>query len=255
MFSLSNRPCSKVLSSCRKSVTTSLGSSLQMRVADLVDDSDAAQRTKVLTALKDPAQKNNRDHVDIIIALGMAKEGFDWIWCEHALTVGYRSSLTVIVQIIGRATRDAQGRTTSRFTNLIAEPAAEASLVTEAVNDMLKAISASLLMEQVLAPRYEFTGSAASWDEGGHGHDRGSQPSLVHPARPRTRCAGWGLGAGQHLPGARAPDGMSAPAAGAKRLFGAEKGEIRLEMTRFAHHISHRAINTNLALNSAACSA
>ena len=48
---------------------------------------------------------------------------------------------------------------------------------------------------------------------------------------------------------------MSAPAAGAKRLFGAEKGEIRLEMTRFAHHISHRAINTNLALNSAACSA
>ncbi|MBN0574443.1 DEAD/DEAH box helicase, partial [Pseudomonas aeruginosa] len=29
--------------------------------------------------------------------------------------------------------------------------------VVEAVNDMLKAISASLLMEQVLAPRYEFT--------------------------------------------------------------------------------------------------
>jgi hypothetical protein len=48
---------------------------------------------------------------------------------------------------------------------------------------------------------------------------------------------------------------MSAPAAGAKRLFGAEKGEIRLEMTRFARHISHRAINTNWALISPACSA
>ncbi|MCB2798411.1 DEAD/DEAH box helicase, partial [Listeria monocytogenes] len=65
-----------------------------LRVADLVDDSDAARRSKVLGALKDPAQKNNRDNVDVIIALGMAKEGFDWIWCEHALTIGYRSSMT-----------------------------------------------------------------------------------------------------------------------------------------------------------------
>ena len=128
-----------------------------LKVADLVDDSDAARRSKVLGALKDPAQKNNRDNVDVIIALGMAKEGFDWIWCEHALTIGYRSSLTEIVQIIGRATRDAEGKERSRFTNLIAEPAADQASVAEAVNDMLKAISASLLMEQVLAPRYEFT--------------------------------------------------------------------------------------------------
>lgn len=126
-----------------------------LRIADLVDD-DGARRDRVSAALKDPAQKNNRDHVDIIIALGMAKEGFDWIWCEHALTVGYRSSLTEIVQIIGRATRDAPGKTHARFTNLIAEPDASEEAVTEAVNDTLKAIAASLLMEQVLAPRFEF---------------------------------------------------------------------------------------------------
>jgi superfamily II DNA or RNA helicase len=126
-----------------------------LKIADLVDD-DATKRDKVATALKDPAHKNNRDHVDIIIALGMAKEGFDWIWCEHALTIGYRSSLTEIVQIIGRATRDAPGKTRSRFTNLIAEPDASEAAVTEAVNDTLKAIAASLLMEQVLAPRFEF---------------------------------------------------------------------------------------------------
>ena len=76
-----------------------------LRIADLVDD-DATRRDRVSAALKTPAQKTNRDHVDVIIALGMAKEGFDWIWCEHALTVGYRSSLTKIVQIIGRVTRD-----------------------------------------------------------------------------------------------------------------------------------------------------
>lgn len=148
-----------------------------LKVADLVDDSDLAQRSRVLRALKDPVQKDNRDHVDIIIALGMAKEGFDWIWCEHALTIGYRSSLTEIVQIIGRATRDAEGKERARFTNLIAEPAADQSAVAEAVNDMLKAISASLLMEQVLAPRYEFTpknaGPKEGFDYGENGYQEG----------------------------------------------------------------------------------
>lgn len=126
-----------------------------LRIADLVDD-EPVKRDRVAAALKDPAQKHNRDHVDIIIALGMAKEGFDWIWCEHALTVGYRSSLTEIVQIIGRATRDAPGKFKATFTNLIAEPDASEAAVAEAVNDTLKAIAASLLMEQVLAPRFEF---------------------------------------------------------------------------------------------------
>ena len=148
-----------------------------LKVADLVDDSDQAKRSRILTALKDPAQKNNRDHVDVIIALGMAKEGFDWIWCEHALTIGYRSSLTEIVQIIGRATRDAEGKERSRFTNLIAEPTADQTAVAEAVNDMLKAISASLLMEQVLAPRYEFTpknmGPKEGFDYGDDGYKDG----------------------------------------------------------------------------------
>lgn len=148
-----------------------------LKVADLVDDSDPGKRSKVLGALKDPTQKNNRDNVDVIIALGMAKEGFDWIWCEHALTIGYRSSLTEIVQIIGRATRDAEGKERSRFTNLIAEPMADQAAVAEAVNDMLKAISASLLMEQVLAPRYEFTpkdtGPKEGFNYGPEGYQKG----------------------------------------------------------------------------------
>ena len=126
-----------------------------LRIADLVDD-EPKKRDKVSNALKDPEQKNNRNHVDIIIALGMAKEGFDWIWCEHALTVGYRASLTEVVQIIGRATRDAKGKERARFTNLIAEPDASEQMVAESVNDTLKAIAASLLMEQVLAPRFNF---------------------------------------------------------------------------------------------------
>ena len=150
-----------------------------LKVADLVDDGPD-RHVKVMSALKDPSQKHNRDHVDIIIALGMAKEGFDWIWCEHALTVGYRSSLTEIIQIIGRATRDAPGKTCARFTNLIAEPDASEQAVTEAVNDTLKAIGASLLMEQVLAPRFEFkaknpsNGPTPGYDYGAAGYQPGA---------------------------------------------------------------------------------
>lgn len=133
-----------------------------LRVADLVEDS-AEARLKVQATLRD---LKDRDAVDIIIALGMAKEGFDWIWCEHALTVGYRSSLTEIIQIIGRATRDAPGKTHAQFTNLIPEPEATQGVVTGAVNDLLKAISASLLMQQVLAPKFKFVAKKAA-EEGG----------------------------------------------------------------------------------------
>ncbi len=63
-----------------------------------------------------------RDAVDIIIALGMAKEGFRLALRRHALTVGYRASLTEIIQIIRRVTRDSEARAALQFTNLIAEP-------------------------------------------------------------------------------------------------------------------------------------
>jgi len=146
-----------------------------LKVADLVDDD--SKRDKVSASLKRPEAKTDRDFVDVIIALGMAKEGFDWIWCEHALTVGYRSSLTEIIQIIGRATRDAEGKAQSRFTNLIAEPDASEDAVTDAVNDTLKAIAASLLMEQVLTPKFNFTpktpssGPQEGFDYGENGYD------------------------------------------------------------------------------------
>jgi len=123
-----------------------------LKVADLVED-DEKTRNRVMETLRNI---KDRDDVDIIIALGMAKEGFDWTFCEHALTVGYRGSLTEIIQIIGRATRDSPGKSHAQFTNLISEPDASAENVADAVNNMLKAIAASLLMEQVLAPNFKF---------------------------------------------------------------------------------------------------
>ena len=123
-----------------------------LKVADLVND-DSKVREKVVNYLRNI---KSVDDMDLILALGMAKEGFDWPYCEHALTVGYRSSLTEIIQIIGRATRDSDNKTHAQFTNLIAQPDAQDVEVKLSVNNMLKAITASLLMEQVLAPNFKF---------------------------------------------------------------------------------------------------
>lgn len=133
-------------------ITMTAEDGTQVRVADLVTDDDE-KRARVKKFL---AEVESEDDVDIIIALGMAKEGFDWAFCEHSLTIGYRGSLTEVVQIIGRCTRDSSNKTHAQFTNLVAEPRADDEDVANAVNDMLKAITCSLLMEQVMAPVFKF---------------------------------------------------------------------------------------------------
>ena len=56
-----------------------------VKVADLVND-EPREREKISTYLRTHAMEDI-DAIDIIIALGMAKEGFDWPYCEHALTI------------------------------------------------------------------------------------------------------------------------------------------------------------------------
>ena len=123
-----------------------------LKVADLVED-DMKERNMVQGYLQ---RMKRREDMDIIIALGTAKEGFDWQWCEVCLTIGVRGSLTEVIQIIGRCTRDCEGKDTAKFVNMIAMPDAAQSDVKVAVNDFLKAITASLLMEQVMAPSWHF---------------------------------------------------------------------------------------------------
>ena len=147
-----------------------------LKVADLVNP-DADHRNHVQAYLQ---RMRNRDDVDVIIAMGMAKEGFDWEWCEHCLTIGVRGSLTEIVQIIGRCTRDSEGKTHAQFTNLIAAPDETQDDVVVAVNDMLKAITASLLMEQVMAPRWDFKTTADPAADGG----RRSRDIVVEGLKP-----------------------------------------------------------------------
>ena len=123
-----------------------------LKIADLVED-NLRERNMVQDYLQHIKRKED---VDIIIAMGTAKEGFDWQWCEMCLTIGVRGSLTEVIQIIGRCTRDCEGKETAKFVNMIAMPDAEQADVKVVVNDYLKAITASLLMEQVMAPSWKF---------------------------------------------------------------------------------------------------
>ena len=132
-----------------------------LKVADLVED-DPKSRNRIQAYLQ---KMKKAEDMDIIIALGTAKEGFDWAWCEMCLTIGVRGSLTEVIQIIGRCTRDCEGKETAKFVNMIAMPDAEQDEVKVAVNDFLKAITASLLMEQVMAPSWNFKTSKDEDDD------------------------------------------------------------------------------------------
>ncbi|MCY7063431.1 DEAD/DEAH box helicase [Streptococcus oralis] len=147
----------------------------KLLVADLVNEEGREKVSAYLASITDDIK--DLDKLDIIIALGMAKEGFDWPFAEYALTIGYRNSLTEVIQIIGRVTRDSPNKTHAQFTNLIAQPDAQDDEVLFAVNSIMKAISASLLMEQVLAPVYKFKPKDDKPDKPGDLSIRGLKPA------------------------------------------------------------------------------
>ena len=147
----------------------------EVLVADLVNEDGREKVSAYLASITDDIK--DLDKLDIIIALGMAKEGFDWPFAEYALTIGYRNSLTEVIQIIGRVTRDSPNKTHAQFTNLIAQPDAQDDEVLFAVNSIMKAISASLLMEQVLAPVYKFKPKDDKPDKPGNLSIRGLKPA------------------------------------------------------------------------------
>lgn len=116
-----------------------------LKVANLVEE--GKNRIEVydyLYSIKD------RNQLDIIIALGTAKEGFDWQWCETCLTIGARSSMTEVVQIVGRCLRDVEGKSVAQFINMIPLPSDRSK---DLIDDMYVSVTSLLLLEQLLSPK------------------------------------------------------------------------------------------------------
>jgi signal peptidase I len=90
---------------------------------------------------------------DAVIALGMFKEGANWIWADRSMIVGIRESLVEIMQIIGRLFRDAVGKTHVEVIQLLPFALDQThDDFKDNLNNYMKAIFASLILENILHP-------------------------------------------------------------------------------------------------------
>lgn len=130
-------------------ITNSKG--LDYKVCDLVDESLNIRAKKFLNS---NIINKDRDSLDCIIALNQAKEGFDWEYADGMIVVGQRNSLTDVIQMVGRLLRDKQGKEKVKVLHMLPfspnQPTAPD--LDNSLNDFFKAISISLLMEDVFVP-------------------------------------------------------------------------------------------------------
>ena len=74
-------------------------------IMELVEDSPYRNAKKLLVQAEEMQEK-----LDVIIVVGMGKEGFDWPQAERAIIIGNRNSQTEVIQMIGRLFRDNEGK-------------------------------------------------------------------------------------------------------------------------------------------------
>jgi hypothetical protein len=118
------------------------------KICDLVDERRRSEKKDYIGAIKD------KDDLDAIIALGMFKEGANWIWADRSIVVAPRDSLTDVIQMVGRLFRDAEGKKHVEVIQLLPfslDQQNEGEFKSN-LNNYLKAIYASLILENVLHP-------------------------------------------------------------------------------------------------------
>lgn len=120
-------------------------------ILDLVDENNRAEKKEFLSNSK---LKEDSDALDAIIALGMFKEGANWVWANRVIIVGARSSLVDVIQMVGRLFRDAKGKNHVQVIQLLpfSLDQQDEEKFRDNLNNYLKAIFASLILENILNP-------------------------------------------------------------------------------------------------------
>lgn len=116
------------------------------KVLDLVTESGRARKKAFLEQINGP------DDLDIIIALDMCKEGFDWVYAERSVIVGERHSITEMIQMIGRLFRPADGKHHADIYQVIPATIENQDQFKNQRNGILTAIFATMLLEDVFVP-------------------------------------------------------------------------------------------------------
>jgi len=116
---------------------------------DLVDEELRGEKKEYTKEINE-----DKGALDSVIALGMFKEGADWIWADRSIIVGARGSLVDTIQMFGRILRDAEGKKHVQVIQLLpwALDQANEEEFKETLNAYLKAVFASLILENVLNP-------------------------------------------------------------------------------------------------------
>lgn len=119
------------------------------KILDLVDEHERdVKKEFVSTINRDP------DAVDAIVALGMCKEGFDWIHANRAIIVGVRQSLVDVVQMIGRLFRDTPDKNHVEVVQLLPWTLDQVDKAgfRENLNNFLKTVYAAMILKNILLP-------------------------------------------------------------------------------------------------------
>jgi len=121
-----------------------------VRVVNLVDEKLRDEKKIVI----EQDHESDQSQIDVIITLGMFKEGANWRWADREIIIGQRNSLTEIIQIVGRLLRDAPQKEYVRTFQLLKFSFDQLNRVAlrEDLNDFLKAIIASMALEQIMNP-------------------------------------------------------------------------------------------------------
>jgi len=120
-------------------------------VADFTDPTYIKATKKYLDKIK-----VNPNGLDAVITLKRAQQGFDWVFCDGVVTLGKRSSMTVIVQIVGRPCRDSEGKKNAVM--IFAIPANRAGIraskekIRTSVSDSINAIIAHMQLHDIMDP-------------------------------------------------------------------------------------------------------
>lgn len=123
----------------------------ELKVLDLVSED---RRNDKKEFLNNPVLKERVDALDVIIALNMFKEGANWIYADRCIIAGARSSLVDVVQMVGRLFRDAPGKNHVEVIQILpfSLDQQDKEKFRENLNDYLKAVYASLILENILNP-------------------------------------------------------------------------------------------------------
>jgi hypothetical protein len=122
-----------------------------MVVLDLVTENGRERRKEYL---------NSGGPLDIIIALNMCQEGFDWPKAERSIIIGERHSVPELIQMIGRLFRESPHKSNVEVFQVLPALVRDKGKFRRDRNRYLTVIFAAMLLENVFVPQSFAIGKA-----------------------------------------------------------------------------------------------